>query len=118
MSAKRDVGSYFEDILESIGRIEKSIKNVSRAEFNRDVDKQDATVHRIEIIGEAAKRVPQEIRDRFPQIPWRDVSRTRDKIIHHYDQIDLDEIWDIIKIDLLPLKKQVKEALRDWDKKS
>lgn len=112
MSAKRDVGVYLEDILESIGLIEKYTHNISESEFNRDSDKQDAVTHRLEIIGEAAKHVPQEFCDAHPEVSWREIARTRDKIIHHYFEIDIEQIWNIIQNDLTPLKKQI-EALLD-----
>lgn len=117
MKGKRDVGVYLEDILESIERIEKNTKNLNREDFSKSIDKQDAVVHRLEIIGEAAKNVPQEFRDTYPQIPWREIARTRDKITHHYFEIDVEQIWNIIQNDLVPLKEQVKEMLKELDGK-
>lgn len=116
MSEKRDVGVYLEDILESIKRIEKNTENLSREDFSRSIDKQDVVVHRLEIIGEAAKNVPQKFRDKYPEIPWREIARTRDKIIHHYFEIDVEQIWNIIENDLQPLKKQVQSMLDELDK--
>ncbi len=115
MSEKRDVLVYLEDILESIGRIEKNAENLSREDFSRNIEKQDAVVHRLEIIGEAAKNVPQEFRDKYPKIPWREIARTRDKITHHYFEIDIEQIWNIIQKDLQPLKKQIKAILQELD---
>lgn len=117
MSDKRDVGVYLEDILESIKRIEESTKDLDREEFNTNIDKQDIVVHRLEIIGEAVKKIPQELRNRYSQIPWREIARTRDKITHHYFEVDVEQIWNIIQNDLQPLKKQVKQMLRELDSK-
>ena len=117
MSEKRDVGVYLEDILESIERIESNIANVNLEDFSRNIDKQDAIVHRLEIIGEAAKNVPQEFRDKYPKIPWREIARTRDKITHHYFEIDLMQIWNIIQNDLQPLKYQIRSILKELDSK-
>ena len=117
MSEKRDIGVYLEDILESIERIEKNTENLSREDFDRDVDKQDAVVHRLEVIGEAAKSAPQEFRDKYPKVPWREIARTRDKITHHYFEIDIEQIWNIIQKDLHPLKEQVKLILQELDSK-
>lgn len=117
MSEKRDVGVYLEDILESIERIEKNTKNLSRDDFSGSIDKQDAVVHRLEIIGEAAKNVPQEFRDTYPEIPWREIARTRDKITHHYFEIDVEQIWNILQNDLPLLKKQVKTMLQELNSK-
>ena len=113
MSEKRDVGVYLEDILESIERIEKTTEKLSREDFNRNIDKQDAVVHRLEIIGEAAKNVPIEFRYKYPKIPWREIARTRDKITHHYFEIDIEQIWNIIQNDLQPLKEQIKKLLTE-----
>ena len=113
MSAKRDVGVYLEDILKSIGRIEKYTDNLNRSDFSQDIDKQDAVVHRLEIIGEAAKNVPQELREKYPNVPWREISRTREKITHHYFEIDEEQIWNIIQNDLQPLKKQITKILEE-----
>lgn len=115
MSKKRDVGIYLEDILESINLIEKHTKNLKRKDFSRSIEKQDAVVHRLEIIGEAAKNVPKKFRDKYPEIPWREIVRTRDKIIHHYFEIDVKQIWNIIENDLQPLKKQVQSMLEELD---
>lgn len=115
MSAPRDVGLFLDDILESIKRIEKYTRNISKKEFSKDIDKQDAVVHRLEIIGEAAKNIPQELRDKHPDAPWREIARTRDKIIHHYFEIDIDQIWNIIQNDLQPLKTQIKDLLQELD---
>lgn len=115
MSAPRDNGVYLDDILESINRIEKYTHNVSREEFENDIDKQDAVVHRLEVIGEAAKRVTKDFRDKYPNVPWKDIARTRDKITHHYFEVDLEIIWSIIQNDLKPLKEQVQAMLRALD---
>ena len=115
MNEKRDLGVYLEDILESIGRIEKYAKNINREALGENSDIQDAIAYRLEVIGEAAKHIPREIRDKYPQIPWQEVARTRDKIIHHHFELDLNEIWDIIQHDLVPLKEQIKVVLEELD---
>lgn len=115
MSAKRSIGLYLDDMLESIERIEKYVHNLTQNEFNKDIDKQDAVAHRLEIIGEAAKNIPQEFKNKYPTTQWREIARTRDKVTHHYFEIDLDQIWAIIQNDLQPLKEQVKEMLQKLD---
>jgi len=57
------------------------------------------------------------LRDNYPHIPWQEVARTRDKIIHHYFELDINEIWDIIQHDLTPLKEQIKAMLEELDNK-
>lgn len=118
MSAKRDVGVYLDDILEYVNRIQVSIKGLTEKRFARSVDKQDAIVRRLEVIGEATKRIPATFRNKHKQVRWSDIAKTRDKIIHHYEQIDLKVIWSIVKEDLPLLKKQVKKLLREYDRDS
>lgn len=76
---------------------------------------QDAVVRRLEIIGEAAKNVPQEYRDKYPETPWREIAKTRDKIIHHYFEVDEEQIWNIIQNDLQSLKQQIKKMIQVLD---
>lgn len=117
MSEKRDTNLYLKDILESIERIEKYTHSLSEREFNKDFNTQDAIVHRLEIIGESIKNIPQEIQEKYREIPWREIARTRDKIVHHYFDVDLEQIWSIIKNDLHPLKKQIKNLLSELESK-
>ncbi len=115
MSKKRDIGIYLEDIVESIDYIERYARNVKRETLEENSELQDAIAYRLEVIGEAAKHIPKAVRDKYPSVPWQEAARTRDKIIHHYFELDLNEIWSIIQNDLLPLKKQIKSILEDLD---
>ncbi len=72
---------------------------------------QDAVVRNFEVIGEAAKRIPQQQRAGFPDIPWRSLTGFRDVLAHDYDRIELWEVWNVIERDLPPLKKAVQEIL-------
>ncbi|MDQ3011066.1 MAG: DUF86 domain-containing protein [Acidobacteriota bacterium] len=69
----------------------------------------------LEIIGEAAKSLPDEVKQKQPQIDWRDITRMRDKLIHHYRQINLQIIWSTATQDLAPLKTAVTELLKELD---
>lgn len=117
MTAKRDVGLYLEDILESIKRIEQYTHNISEKEFSNNGDKQDAVVYRLEVIGEAIKNIPQAYRSNHPEVPWRDIAKTRDKIIHHYFEVDCEQVWTIIQNDLQPLKGTIQQMLTELDKR-
>ena len=106
---KRNFKVYLEDILESIGRIKKYTKDCSSIDvFKSNIELQDAVMHRLAIIGEAVKRLPKAIRDENPNIPWKDISGTRDILIHDYDDVDFKRIWDIITNDLDSLEKEIK----------
>jgi len=108
---KRDALVFIKHILDSIKRIESFIKNVSEKSFIGNEEKQSAVIRQLEIIGEAAKNVPELFRKKHQEIPWNDIAKTRDKIIHYYFRVDLDIIWDIIKNNLPELKRDIKEIL-------
>lgn len=89
---KRNIGLYFDDILQNIKRIEASTQSLTQQEFNDNIDIQDAFIRRIEIIGEAVKQTPQEIKDKNPDIPWKKIAGTRDIFIHNYMEVNLDQL--------------------------
>ena len=104
---------FLEDILESIIRIEKYIAEIDddREAFENDIEKQDAVIRRIEIIGEATKKLENDFREQYSEISWRKMAGMRDVLIHEYDQIDLDLIWEVVTNDLPILKKSVQDIL-------
>lgn len=80
---------FLYDIIESCEKIEKYVGAVDEAEFKNNAMLQDAVVRNIEIIGEAAKNLSEELRSANSRVAWRDIMRMRDKIVHHYFRIDI-----------------------------
>jgi uncharacterized protein with HEPN domain len=94
---KKDLGLYLEDILESIDLIRSHVKDITKDQFFADMTKQDAVIRRLEIIGEAAKRLPDELKNRYPAIPWKNIAGTRDVIVHDYDSVSMPIVWRVVK---------------------
>jgi len=104
---KRDVEVYIEDIQESISKIEEYTKAVSRDDFLSNTQVQDAVLRRLEIMGEAVKNIPDEFKNRYPEIPWKKIAGMRDVLIHAYFGVNLDRVWKIIEEDIPHLKSEM-----------
>ena len=84
-------------------------------QFLTDIKTQDAIIRNLEIIGEATKNLSVQLRDKYPDIPWKGMAGIRDKLIHHYFGVNLDIVWSIIIHELTLLASQVEEILhRDF----
>lgn len=108
----KDPQVFLKHILESIIWIEKDVKGLSKEEFLANVPIQDAVIRRIEIIGEAVRNIPVDLRRSYPDIPWQNISGMRDQLIHGYFGVDLELVWEVVKKDIPPLKKQIKEIIK------
>ena len=104
---KRDVRVYLEDILESIAKIEAYTADMTQEQFKENEQVQDAVIRRLEIIGEAVKHIPGDIRDRHPTIPWKNIAGMRDILIHGYFGVHVERTWKVVKENLPSLKEEI-----------
>jgi uncharacterized protein with HEPN domain len=91
------------DIIGSIKLIFQYIEGVDAEALAANIEKQDAILRRITIIGEATKRLTKDFRSQHPNIPWKEIAGMRDVITHDYNEVDIEEIWTVISENLLPL---------------
>lgn len=103
---------WIEDIIENIKDIEIFTRNVSHEEFLKSLEKQKAIYFSISVIGETAKRLSDEFMIRNKDIKWAEIAKMRDKLIHHYNDIDEEIVWKVIKSDIPVLKKALKNELK------
>lgn len=106
---------YLEDILESVKNIRSYVGKFASNELLKDRMRVDAVVRNFEIIGEAASKIPQETRDKYPSIEWRRISDFRNVLAHEYFGVDYELMWEIIKEKLPELERQIK-AIIDQEK--
>ncbi len=110
--SKRGDKEYLKDILIACENILQYKEGYDFNMFINDRRTQDAIIRNIEIIGEAVKNISESLKEKYVNVEWKEIAKTRDKIIHSYFGIDLDIIWDIINVDIPKLKAQVKEIIK------
>ncbi|HKZ33736.1 MAG TPA: DUF86 domain-containing protein [Candidatus Nanoarchaeia archaeon] len=115
---KRNMGLFINDILENIGLIEGSIQKISEEGFKQNKLLIDATLRRLEIIGEAAKNIPQSFKEKYPRIPWREIAGFRDILTHSYFGVNFDRVWHVIKKDLSNLKVEIVKIQKTLSRKT
>lgn len=108
----RNYNFYLKDILSASNKILKYTKGLSFSAFQKDEIIVDAVARNLEIIGEASKNVPKTFRDKHPQIEWKKIAGLRDILIHEYFGIDLEILWDIIRIKVPELKKSISKIIK------
>ena len=89
------------------------LKNVSFEEFCEDTEKQDAILRRLEIIGEAAKNIPNPFKEEHPEISWKSAAAMRDVLSHEYFGVKPDLVWETIEKDLPILKSSISKLVDD-----
>ena len=100
----RNIPLYIKDILQNMRDAEEFIQGLSYGQFVNDKRTFNAVVRSLEVIGEAAKSIPDEIRAKYPMIPWKEMAGMRDKVIHFYFGVDREAVWIAVK-DRIPAIK-------------
>ena len=113
--SKREWKLFVEDILESLELIEKYIRGKDFEDFQDDRKTIDAVVRNLEIIGEAAKFIPEEMKMKYTHIDWKGIVGLRNRIAHEYFGLSLSVIWRIINEEFKPLKKQIQKLSEETD---
>lgn len=103
---------YINDILESMNKIVKFTAGMDYSDFSRNEMVIDAVLRNIEVIGEAAKNIPDDIKDKYTEIPWKRIIGLRNIVIHEYHGVDLENIWKIVN-ENIPSVRPVFEKIRE-----
>ncbi|MBI5216088.1 MAG: DUF86 domain-containing protein [Ignavibacteriae bacterium] len=104
---------YLEYILESIALIEEYTRGIAETDFFQSIRIQDMVIRRLEIIEEAVKRLPTNVKSMSPETPWKKIAGMRDVLIHEYFGVDLKLTWQVVKKELQPLKDTVEKIRND-----
>jgi uncharacterized protein with HEPN domain len=109
--SERQIRDSLQDMLEAAQRTLQYTENLSFEKFQEDFKTQDAVLRNLEVLGEAVKNIPVSFQDKHPDLPWADMARTRDRLIHHYFGVNLDIVWGIVELELANVVEKLEEIL-------
>lgn len=110
----REYIDYLKDIVNAMKKAETFIENMTYEEFVQDDKTVYAVVRAIEIIGEAVKQVPDSMREKYSEIPWKSMAGMRDKLIHHYFGVNLKLVWNTVKQEIPEVKPVLQNTLQEY----
>ena len=110
---KTELLDYIEDIIKAMDDATSFVKDLDYEAFSEDRKTTYAVIRALEIIGEATKNIPIEIKNVYPQVPWRKMAGMRDKVIHEYFGTDLKRVWNTVKKDIPELKPYFQRILEE-----
>lgn len=109
----RNINLYIKDILQNMSDAEDFITGMSYERFANDKKTLNAVLRSIEVIGEAVKNIPDDIRNLYEDVPWKEMAGMRDKVIHFYFGVDKEIIWVVVKERIPVLKPVISRVLRE-----
>ncbi len=113
MSSRRLYSDYLNDILNYAEKAEQFVQGVNLREFQHNEEKLFAVVRALEVIGEAARQIPNSLREKYPEVPWKKIVGMRDKVIHEYLGVNDETVWRTVHEDLPILKVTIRKMLND-----
>ena len=113
MYDEKNNGDYIQDILDAIKDVRDFTKGMKFEEFIEDRKTINAVVRSLEVIGEATKKIPNDMRTEYPDIPWKRMAGMRDKLIHDYFGVDLEIVWEVVKTELPPIEPLIQRVIID-----
>ena len=116
MSNQRTYIDYLNDLVEMIKKIEDFTKGYSFMNFMKDEKTVYAVIRCFEVMGEAVKNIPEDVKNKFPRVPWKRVAGMRNKLIHGYFGVDYETLWETIKIRIPEIKPLFEEILSEQEK--
>jgi len=115
MSRSRVYLDYIRDMLESAEKATQFVAGMDFEQFAKDEKTVYAVIRAIEVIGEAARKIPKELRTKYADIPWREIAGTRDKLIHEYFGVNQSVVWRTVQEDLPLLVKQLRNVIKNGE---
>jgi len=97
---KRDYSDYLQDILGAIDEVADFTEGMTYDDFTTDRKTVNAVIRSLEVLGEASKKIPEDIKEKHPEIPWKRMAAMRDKLIHEYFGVDTEIVWTVVKEEL------------------
>ncbi|BBL82788.1 DUF86 domain-containing protein [Thermus thermophilus] len=113
--SKRDARLLLQDMLESLEKIDRYTAGLTFERFAQDDRTVDAVVRNLEVIGEAARQIPSEVRERYPEVPWRRVIGLRNVVVHEYFAVDVEIVWTVVRQSLPELKEALRRMMAELE---